>query len=1243
MKKILIIILLMVMSACAKKAGTTSSKIKLFSGGHAALLTSKANNGMILYGRSLDGKRFTKKIDADSVDLIFPNGTWNFYAIAWELVGAANPVPNFAGKTYCGKSPAQVLNGPDVTVQIDLTNANCADPEFSAYSANQNPSAEVVFPRPNFFNCKDISTLAGVVTDYNRCDQNLGANFNKGYATSYKLVAYEFASFGPSDSIAPRKIAESVCVRTDSTLMTGMLDSTDAVNLNNVRIPTTLGNGFAVAVQVFYSPTACDPAMGVDEFPMTPNPRMKIFPELAASVATNYSMFIQTNAADVCRAPRMNPGVFASGMGTPSSPFAICTKEQFGLLSSQFTTYRLSSFDLLSDINFGMAQASPIGEALTADGTPAVSLPYSGTFNGNNHKISNFIINCRTPSGTVDNSDVGLFRYIKDATIKNLTINSSVVMCKTGTNVGLLSGQVETATSGTILENLKVHGHTEGGTSIGGVVGKMSSVGSGSIVATSIHMKGEPSGEYSVGGFFGTVSMGSGGSATISRSTFKGSVHSRSNTSGNSAVVSRVGGVIGDATSVGAVSLSEVAVRADQISGSTTVGGFVGSSSNIAITDSYVEANLRAYSSTDAAVSTYANIGGAIGLASGGTLTRVLAAYGTKAWNPITPSGTPDHSMGGLVGRNTAAPVCTNSFYTGTNDASNGVGCGAPSLLSSAHTQTTYTSAGWDFATAPIWSMPDNGYDIPRLNFEYGIESVVTYLKRECSGHYTTQAGTGTATDPKWICSEGQLDTMRADHTSNFILKKNIYYTGTVNAFTPFPAGVYKLDGNSYGLYQFTMTLPSIITASLNYGLFEDLQTGSLIRNLYIGGAELTSAVGTVTGTPLVNVGLLAGINGGSIVNVHVDQSKAVLNATATANSSFYFGGAVGVNGGTISNSTFDIQSRIDRGSFPAGSLLFAASAVAKNQGTIQGIRSHASLSRVLSCLLSENVNTSAQENFAGLVAKNDAGGMIKEVDSQGELRVELTPSGGCPITTAGQTSTFVANNVGTIMDFSVNPKIYYMSGGTSPAPELFSSNTGTVARGFATFETPDANKVIPQSHSNMGSWVASSNIPTLTSTCLSSQVGEYYIASDDGGSTPIPGVVAGDYITCASTDGINFANVIASASVKNQILNVAPMTDVLYLVRTPVSIPPALIAGRYFDQDLLFSLGSAGSGLKVETATPPTTLFDHPTGWTVATDFLNPGSSAWVLDFFNSTSTTSEVPKLLRTDGNMEQLGPGF
>ncbi len=535
MKILLLISSLLFLASCSHKAGVTSSKIKIISGNLQALLSTKANNGLLLFGKSSDGKTFTKAITTESVDLVFPNGIWNFYAISWELM-TASAFPNFQGKTYCGKLVGQNLAGADVSLSINLTNTNCADADFSAYTfsasstiATTGASESLVnFPSPYFFTCKDlgpVKTSSGAITS---CDQVATANFNKGYLTSYKIVAYEYKNFGLGDSTGPSKVFESSCVRSSFSSSSGGIQN-DGLNdpsyLTTLKIPVNSNNGLAIAIEAYYSNNACNPESGFDVFPIAGNNRSLGF----SPAAGKYNLFMQTTEADVCSGPRLAPDKFAAGYGEVGSPYAICTKEQFNRIGTgaNFGSLANNSFQLLSDLNFNFGPFVPIGDSLSA--TASTLTAFTGNFDGRGKRLENIKLPCdQFTNYSSTNFSMGIFRKTHGSKIGNFTVNKIVGDCKDKkvTNVGAIVGEAYN----TSLNNINIFGFLAADKVVGGAVGLYSLDASAIALNAQINdINAELSieGVQRIGGLVGVYNAQSSAVAgKIFRSSVKGELHS---------------------------------------------------------------------------------------------------------------------------------------------------------------------------------------------------------------------------------------------------------------------------------------------------------------------------------------------------------------------------------------------------------------------------------------------------------------------------------------------------------------------------------------------------------------------------------------------------------------------------------------------------------------------------------------------------------------------------------------------
>lgn len=114
--------------------------------------------------------------------------------------------------------------------------------------------------------------------------------------------------------------------------------------------------------------------------------------------------------------------------------------------------YQGKTVKLTADIDLNGEEWIPIGTSKN---------PFNGTFDGQNHTISNLVI-------TGSNSDVGLFGRTNNGEVKNLTVNNAKVSGYL--NVGVVAGTPYT----TKYTNITVSGHVEvnGYAYVGGVGGK---------------------------------------------------------------------------------------------------------------------------------------------------------------------------------------------------------------------------------------------------------------------------------------------------------------------------------------------------------------------------------------------------------------------------------------------------------------------------------------------------------------------------------------------------------------------------------------------------------------------------------------------------------------------------------------------------------------------------------------------------------------------------------------------------
>ncbi len=296
------------------------------------------------------------------------------------------------------------------------------------------------------------------------------------------------------------------------------------------------------------------------------------------------------------------------------------------------------------DVNGATVGFAPIGNA---------SQPFWGTFDGQNHTISNLVIN--RPSENY----VGLFGQSNGidspSSISNVGLVNPIV---TGnTNVGALVGY-----NTGIISNSYASGGTVTGTSyVGGLVGYNYATSAGAIsigsISNSYVSGGTVSGNSSIGGLAGFNDIG--GSIDSSHASGTKVISAATDTSANA------GGLVGNNS--GAISNSFVSNGSVSSNAGTTsnwaynFGGLVGQNTG-SISASYVSGG----SVSSVGNGSY-NIGGLVGYNnSGGTIDSDYASNVTVSGNYT--------DVGGLVGNNSGS--ISNSYASGgtVSASSNGVG-----------------------------------------------------------------------------------------------------------------------------------------------------------------------------------------------------------------------------------------------------------------------------------------------------------------------------------------------------------------------------------------------------------------------------------------------------------------------------------------------------------------------------------------------------------------------------------------
>lgn len=363
---------------------------------------------------------------------------------------------------------------------------------------------------------------------------------------------------------------------------------------------------------------------------------------------------------------------------------------------------RYNRFRITSTCSGGTWQASEFkfNNATSEQSVPIgnSSTKFSGTFDGKNHKISNF-----KTSGQYS----GLFGYVNGATIQNLTVNVT-------NNAGATSaaGLVGVVNGTTTIRNCTVNGTISGTHQVGGFVGFAQGVyqdttlvlpcnltieGCTNNATVTTTSQASDNNRTSAGGFVGYVNAGA--TVTIESYTDENGQTKKSTNNGKISTTSSadnkgVGGFVG--YSYGKITLTDcVNEKNATITGKERVGGLVGYIGK-ADSDSQKEMVISGCENKAAVTSNSTNdvygIGGIVGYNSGHKVAI------TNCINSGALTGT--HETAGIIGYSDHSEIsnCTNSgAVSGFATVGGIVGkMGGGSIVSSKNTATVKASKARD-------------------------------------------------------------------------------------------------------------------------------------------------------------------------------------------------------------------------------------------------------------------------------------------------------------------------------------------------------------------------------------------------------------------------------------------------------------------------------------------------------------------------------------------------------------------
>lgn len=348
---------------------------------------------------------------------------------------------------------------------------------------------------------------------------------------------------------------------------------------------------------------------------------------------------------------------YSGGSGTSASPYILASREDFDDLSINVglgSTYSGKYFKVQPNASITGQNATTIAmgsNAFTPIGNS--STKFAGTLQGNNCTINGL---------TVSGQYSGLFGYLNNATIKDLTVN--VTNTSDATSVAGISGVVNGTTT---INNCKVTGSVKGTHQVGGLVGfaqdcTLNITGCTNSATIETTNQDSDKSRTSAGGIVGYVNAAA--TVNIIGTKNDGAVKTSSGRAN-----SGVGGIVG--FSNGTVNIEGCSNTANgAITGKAGVGGIVGYTKNGSITKSF---NQGTITSNDGAI----DFGNGKGSYSGGIVGYSGASIGNCHNQGTVTTGTSwgnSNFVGGIAGFLASGQTVSYCYNSGAVSASSNVG-----------------------------------------------------------------------------------------------------------------------------------------------------------------------------------------------------------------------------------------------------------------------------------------------------------------------------------------------------------------------------------------------------------------------------------------------------------------------------------------------------------------------------------------------------------------------------------------
>lgn len=611
------IFLLMVLASCSPAPEKTKAKISF----GASYAGDNFPGGLYILGHNISEDRVTMlRIENQNHELTLDNGKWEFASMGWE---GSKPL---GGNIKCFLSSKYELDGKDIDIEFNLTNAGCSHEFFTP-----NDFSSGTPKKPNQISVTSCAFMerkkSDDYTDDYHCEDS------PGLEKSYKVLLYN-VPLTHKDERDDRKFApfESGCVNFDS------------INYGTIGPSIPAFSDFPMTFQTFSSPD-CSGEKTVHHFPK-------------GIRVDNDSNSAQTDGVGNA----FNPLAFANpGDGTRTKVFLndkICSSPGFSTrtLPQQNTENGLDGttrpYYICNEAQFGYINGDPSKKFLVADdidfnnnGDNSILSNFTGDFDGQNFTLKNYQYTA-SPAAAF-----GLFKSIMSgASLRNINIQNFDLNLTGSSFYGILVGQVSSSTDAVNISNIYIDNQssiTSNTGRVGGVIGHVAaSSASGDISLSDLYSSADVTitgaSTHSAGGLFGTVNNVN---ALTSKITIFDSGISEANITISPLAIGHpgVGGISGQ-------SLNAKYIRVNTYLNSITaprhIGGIIGLS----------QADLISQSSTQSVITINSDgeeyFGGVIGkatLASSNTFSAVVDSIITSSFFAKN-SGEAANKLGGIIG-----------------------------------------------------------------------------------------------------------------------------------------------------------------------------------------------------------------------------------------------------------------------------------------------------------------------------------------------------------------------------------------------------------------------------------------------------------------------------------------------------------------------------------------------------------------------------------------------------------------